>query len=397
MRTTTSFLAAVLLVSPPLLAQAVDSNQIADRRSGRSLALTQATDWNRIADLMVARTLALAPGERVVIHHDATKDPGLVTAVRAAITRAGGVIAGELVWPAGAVAAVYDSMSPATLAARVAREDSSYLRLMKSASIYLWLHAPSHRDVPRRIEKLIAASGARAIHFHWTLPSDPAEAATAAAMYEKAIAVAPAELDRQEGAMERALKGAQVRLTSPGGTDLRFTIPANAWFHRNTGSATKQKTASARTTRDREEELPAGVLRTTDLRAAEGVLVATTIMGTKSGTVRVTFRGGRVTAIEGQGSAGQWLAGLYAGATGDKDKPAELVVGFNPELLPILPSGFMPYYGYGSGIVRIAIGDNWESGGTNRAGGHWEQWLFVVDGTLTANDKVLVRDGKLVP
>lgn len=377
MRTMIPLMAAVLLASPPLLAQG--------------------PDWNRIADLVVVRSLDLSPGERVVIHHDATKDAGLVAALRAAITRAGGVIAGELVWPTGAAAAVYDSMSPPVLAARVAREDSAYLRLMKSAAVYLWLHAPSHRDLPRRIEKLIEASGARAIHFHWTLPPDPAEAATAAAMYERAIAVSPAELGRQQAAMEGALRGSVVRLTSPAGSDLRFTIPADAWFHQNTGSATKQKTANARTTRDREEELPAGVLRTTDLRDAEGVLVATTIMGTRSGTVRVTFRGGRVAAIEGQGSAGRWLAGLYAGATGDRDKPAELVVGFNPELLPVLPSGFMPYYGYGAGIVRIAIGDNWESGGTNRAGNHWEQWLFVVDGTLTAGDRVLVRDGNLVP
>jgi len=379
MRTRSFLLAAALIQSPPLSAQNA-----------------AAPDWTRIADQVVTRTLALAAGERVVIHHDATKDAGLVSALRAAIARAGGVVAGELVWPVGATAAVYDTMSPATLTTRVAREDSVYLRLMKSANVYLWLHAPSHRDLPRRVEKLISASGVRAIHFHWTLPSDPAEAATAAAMYERAIAVSPAELDRQEAAMERSLKGARVRLTSPGGTDLSFTIPASAWFHRNTGLATRAKVARARTTRDREEELPAGVLRTTDLQGAEGVLVATTIQGTKSGTVRVTFRAGRVTGIEGEGAAGTWLAGLYAGASGDKDKAAELVVGFNPELLPILPSGFMPYYGYGAGIVRIAIGDNWESGGRNRAGDHWEQWLFVVDGTLTANTTVLVRDGKLV-
>jgi leucyl aminopeptidase (aminopeptidase T) len=379
MRRTNVVLAAVLMLSPPLFAQS-----------------PAAPNWSRIADLVVVRTLALAPGERVVIHHDATKDAGLVTALRAAITRAGGVVAGELVWPVGSTAAVYDTMSPSTLAARVAREDSSYLRLMKSADVYLWLHAPSHRDLPRRIEKLISASGVRAIHFHWTVPADPAEVATAAAMYERAIAVAPADLERMETAMERTLKGGRVRLTSPGGTDLSFTIPADAWFHRNTGLATRAKVATARTTRDREEELPAGVLRTTDLQNAEGMLVATTIQGTKSGTVRVKFQAGRVASIEGEGTAGQWLAGLYGTASGDKDKPAELVVGFNPELLPILPSGFMPYYGYGAGIVRIALGDNWESGGKNRAGDHWEQWLFVVDGTLTANGMVLVRDGNLV-
>jgi leucyl aminopeptidase (aminopeptidase T) len=380
MRTGILLLAAALIQSPPLSAQS-----------------SAAPDWSRIADLVVRRTLALTPGERVVIHHDATKDAGLVSALRAAIARAGGVVAGELVWPTGAVAAVYDTMSPPTLAARVAREDSVYLRLMRSADVYLWLHAPSHRDLPRRVEKLISESGVRAIHFHWTLPADPAEAATAAAMYERAIAVSPAELDRQEGAMERALKGARVRLTSPGGTDLTFTIPADAWFHRNTGLATRLKVATARTTRDREEELPAGVLRTTDLQDIEGKLVATTIQGTKAGTVAVMFRAGRVIHMEGAGAAGRWMLDAFVGASGDNDKPAELVIGFNPELLPILPSGFMPYYGYGAGIVRVAIGDNWESGGTNRARDHWEQWLFVVDGTLTANTTVLVRDGKLVP
>lgn len=380
MRRTSFVLAAVLFAGPPLFAQG-----------------TAGPDWNRIAGLVVGRTLALAPGERVVIHHDATKDPGLVTALRAAITRAGGVVAGELVWPAGATAAVYDTMSPATLTARVAREDSSYLRLMQSADVYLWLHAPSPKDLPRRIEKLISASGVRAIHFHWTLPADPAEAATAEAMYERAIAVDPADLDRRERAMERALAGARVRLTSPAGTDLSFTIPADAWFHRNTGLATRAKVAAARTTRDREEELPAGVLRTTDLRDMEGTLVATTIQGTKAGTVHVTFTAGRVTHLEGSGSAGKWLTAAFAGASGDKDRPAELVIGFNPELLPLLPSGFMPYYGYGAGIIRVALGDNWESGGKNRARDHWEQWLFVTDGTLTADGTALVREGKLVP
>ena len=102
MRTLSLLWAAALLASPPLVAQA-------------------SPDWNRIADLTVTRTLALAPGERVVIHHDATRDAGLVAALRAAITKAGGIVAGELVWPVGATAAMYDSMSPPTLAARVAQ------------------------------------------------------------------------------------------------------------------------------------------------------------------------------------------------------------------------------------------------------------------------------------
>ena len=60
----------------------------------------------------------------------------------------------------------------------------------------------------------------------------------------------------------------------------------------------------------------------------------------------------------------------------------------------MLPSGFMPYYGYGSGVVRLAIGDNWESGGKNRSS-NGEVLLFIPDATVTANGRAVVKDGRL--
>lgn len=54
----------------------------------------------------------------------------------------------------------------------------------------------------------------------------------------------------------------------------------------------------------------------------------------------------------------------------------------------------MPYYGHGAGSIRTSIGDNWESGGPLRTPGHEQTWLFVVEGSLTANDTVLVRNGR---
>jgi leucyl aminopeptidase (aminopeptidase T) len=354
-------------------------------------------DWGRLAELVVARSLQLGPGERVLVSYDPARDPGLITAIRDAVGRTGGVILAELPWPDGEWGRSLDTLPPDRLAARAAAEDSAYRPLFAAADVYLWLHATRHRDVPRRWEKLIAGSSVRAIHFHWFLPPDSAEAEQASRMYQRAIAVDPAALDAVEGRLEGQLRGARVRLTAPNGTDLSFRVPQEAGFHRNTGDASRSKMATARSTRDREEELPAGVLRTTDLRDLEGTLVGTTIAGHRGGTVRVTFRGGRVTALQGEGPAGEWLARGFAAATGDRDLPSELVIGVNPELQPILPSGFMPYYGYGAGIVRIAIGDNWESGGRNRASDHWEAWLFVTDGTLRANGATVIRHGQLVP
>lgn len=50
---------------------------------------------------------------------------------------------------------------------------------------------------------------------------------------------------------------------------------------------------------------------------------------------------------------------------------------------------------HGAGVIRIAIGDNWESGGPLRTSDHQEWWLFVTDGTLTANDAAVVSEGAL--
>jgi hypothetical protein len=55
----------------------------------------------------------------------------------------------------------------------------------------------------------------------------------------------------------------------------------------------------------------------------------------------------------------------------------------------------MPYYGYGAGVVRLAIGDNWESGGRNRSS-NGELLLFLPGATLSVDGRDLIRDGALI-
>lgn len=81
-------------------------------------------------------------------------------------------------------------------------------------------------------------------------------------------------------------------------------------------------------------------------------------------------------------------------ASGEKDRPGEFVIGTNPALAPVLKSGYMPYYGYGAGVVRLALGDNWESGGKNRSS-NGELLLFLPGATLTAGKQILIRAGEL--
>src|SRR5262245_37856103 len=59
-----------------------------------ALAQTQASavDYKHLADLIVNRSWKLAPGERVGLFSDVTRDPGIAAPLRDAIKKAGGVI-----------------------------------------------------------------------------------------------------------------------------------------------------------------------------------------------------------------------------------------------------------------------------------------------------------------
>jgi hypothetical protein len=96
-----------------------------------------------------------------------------------------------------------------------------------------------------------------------------------------------------------------------------------------------------------------------------GIFVGYVSFDTRSGLAKVTFKDGRVTSLESLRGAESEVRSRQS-ASGAKDKPGEFVIGTNPALTPVLKSGYMPYYGYAAGIVRLSIGDNWESGGRNR-------------------------------
>ena len=74
----------------------------------------------------------------------------------------------------------------------------------------------------------------------------------------------------------------------------------------------------------------------------------------------------------------------------------ELGLGFNPLLTVPERDPWIPYYGYGAGVVRIGLGNNTEIGGAV-AGGGYNRWrdLFT-DCTITLNGEVWLKDGVFV-
>jgi hypothetical protein len=346
----------------------------------------QAVDYGHLADLIVNRSWKISPGERVVMFWDARRDPGIAAPLRTAIEKAGGKVE-EISAPESVADA---ALTPAQRAVRFEQWKSIFQR--SQAAIWLPSDLTAVSDQP--FEHLVAASSVRSIHFHWFLPPDAADVPRVESMYQRAIEVSPAEIGKRLVSLEKMLRGHTVHVTASNGTDFVFSVPQNAHFHRNTGEATKEKVHGASSVRDREEELPASVLRTTDVADAQGTFAGYVSFDTRSGLARATFKDGRVTDLQNLREADAEVA-AWRGATGDKDKPGEFVIGTNPALTAVLESGYMPYYAYGAGVVRLAIGDNWESGGSNRSS-NGEFLLFLPGATLEVDGENLIRRGEMV-
>jgi leucyl aminopeptidase (aminopeptidase T) len=343
-------------------------------------------DHARLADIIVNRSLQVSRGECVIVYGDPEFDPGIAAPLRAAITQAGGIVQ-DIVAPN---IARDSQLSPAQLEERFAKWQQTFARCQAA----IWLPSDLKAASDRPFERLVESSHVRSIHYHWFLTDDAKESAQLEQMYAAAIDVPPAVIGARIAVIEHALRGKRARITAPNGTDLTLTVPVEAWFHRNTGDASKRKVSDARSIRDREEELPASVLRTTDIRDASGTFVGHVSFDTRSPIVRATIANGIVTKLESVRDADEAVAAWNA-ATGNKAALGELVISTNTALRATLPSGFMPYYGYGAGIVRLAIGDNWESGGVNRSS-NGELLMFLPNADLSANGRALIQNGNLV-
>lgn len=91
--------------------------------------------------------------------------------------------------------------------------------------------------------------------------------------------------------------------------------------------------------------------RTTALTDVEGRAVGYASFDTRGPILDATFAGNRVSRLV-SARGGEALVASWQSRSGDKAVPSEFVIGTNPALPAVLPSGFMPYYGYGAGIVR---------------------------------------------
>jgi len=357
-------------------------------------------DFARWARFIVRDFFDVQPYERVVIMADPTYYPELLDAIRAELLGARAIELGTILFDGGDLLARRRADQPRATDPEYRRLATEAMRsLYERADLFLWLPyrygTGSERGDWRVLEHLVEGTNARGLHFHWiqgfaSMSQDEVDAFTR--MYEAALDLDYAALSAHQQRAIDLMRGRQLRFTTPLGTDLRVQVGEDSWFHKGDGQMGRERAARSRVVRDREMELPAGALRfVPDVGTTEGRLVVPAWGGGE--TVTFEFRAGRiirVTAREGQAS----VEAAWARETGDKDRLAELVMGFNPRLPARGPGGRLPYYGYGAGVLRVALGDNWESGGSNSSS--LEAWFYLTDATVTAGETPIVKDGRLV-
>jgi len=256
-------------------------------------------------------------------------------------------------------------------------------------------------DVYRALQDVLRADRGRTVHFHWAgatafdmreLPVDE----NVDRVYQKALLGTDYDgLAAALAAFDAAVRRGVVRVTTPAGTDISFEV-ADRPVTRQDGDASAARMAEARNLIDREVELPAGAARVLPvLESVAGTIAFPPALwaGARAEGVVLTFEGGRVVDVRADSGEEGVIAELdAAGEAGRTFR--ELAVGLNPLLA--IPDGeeWIPYYGYGGGVVRLSLGDNTELGGT--VAGGYVRWNFFTDATVEVGGEVWVRDGRLV-
>ena len=362
-------------------------------------------DYPAIAKRLVQQ-LALRPGERVMsIAHPGTFDD-LQPWIRYEVMRAGGIDLGVVEVLREPVPEAFD----AAVLAKGARDARAHYKTMfrdVDAAIMMPGANTSH---PAYLamqdwlnDDLREHRGRRTIHFHWIengsaypiagqpLPPRPAMDE----VYQRALLQTDyAALAAVERKFASALGDGEVRITSPSGTDLRFRAgdrPANL----QDGDASAARAAQGKVLVDHEIELPAGVVRVAPIEeSVEGVLAFPPSQwdGRPVDGLRLRFSRGRVVEITA--ANGRDAVDAEMRRAGDAGRAfREIGVGFNPLLAVPDRQPWIPYYGYGAGVVRLSLGDNAELGGAVRGG--YVRWNFFTDLTITVGGATWVREGKL--
>ena len=371
-------------------------------------------DYPAIARRLVAQ-LALTPGERVMsIAHPRTFAE-LLPWIRYEVMRAGGIDLGVVEVMPEPVPAAFD---PAVLDKGARESRAHYKTMFRDVDAAIMMPGattahPAYLAMQDWLkDDLTEHRGRRTVHFHWVengsaypiagqpLPIRP----IIDALYQHALLETDySKLRRDQEKLAAALAAGDVHITSAAGTDLRFRAGSRP-VNLQDGDASRARAARGVVLIDHEIELPAGVVRVSPMEdTVEGVIAFPPSQwdGRPVDGLKLRFSRGRVVDVAA--ASGRDAVEAEMRKAGDAGRAfREFALGLNPLLAVPDRSPWIPYYGYGAGVVRLSLGDNSElvtapTGPSTGAGqAAYVRWNFFTDLTVSIGATVWVRNGRLV-
>lgn len=352
-------------------------------------------NWQAIADKIVSQS-KLQANENVLIVASPGQFDSLVAVLEQAIAKTGATYLGAVSVDSANQPAAWTTAFVAKVKGKSVTDMTAQFGEV-DLGIMLPGASPAHQPYAALQEMLNMGHG-RTIHFHWSgaydLSGQPIEIDSAIdLLYQRVLLETDYDsLSSAQRSFEAAMRLSDVHVTTPAGTNLTFKI-GDRPVTKQDGDASLGRTQEAQNLIDREVELPAGAIRVAPLEeTVEGAVAFPDGLwnGQPVQGLVLTFKKGKVTDIAAKSGKDAVKAEL------DKAGDAaysfrELAVGFNPLLTIPSDRPFIPYYGYGAGIVRLSLGDNTELGG--KVKGPYVRWNFFTDATVIVGKDTWIKDG----
>ncbi len=354
-------------------------------------------DWNLIADVLMSR-MSLMPGEQVLLVASPGRFNELVMVLSERFEQSGAKYLGTL--------SVTDEQ-PEAWSSEFTRQiqdlsADDMKEALKVVDLGIMMPGPTPMDLAYGlIQDNLNEGIGRTIHFHWAGAYDlngnlmENDEKVDLAYQTSLIDTDYEALSGKQLNFETMLRTKQVRVTTPAGTDISFNVEDRP-VTRQDGDASATRAELAENLIDREVELPAGAIRVAPIEATvngsiafpDGMWNGQPVEG-----LVMEFKEGKLVSFKTTSGEQAVRAELdEAGEAGRSFR--EFALGFNPTLEIPDQNPWIPYYGYGAGVVRLSLGDNTELGG--QVTGGYVRWNFFPDATVIVGDEIWVENGKMI-
>ena len=361
-------------------------------------AKSTSMDWQAIAEKILEQS-DLQSGEKVLLMGSPGAFDSLVTLLGNSISREGADYLGTISvdtasWP--------ESWKTDFVQSAEGKSKSELTILFGNVDLGIMLPGAGPNHTPyAALQDVLKLGKGRTIHFHWIGAYDFSGKPmtidnSVSQLYQKVLlGTYYQKLTAIQQDFETAVRRDGLIVTTPAGTNIKFSIGDRPVTKQN-GDASLAHMKQARNLIDREVELPAGAIRVAPIEeTVEGMIAFpdATWNDQKVEGLILSFKKGKVVGIKAKVGAEAVKAELdKAGEAGYSFR--EIAVGFNPMLASPQEKPWIPYYGYGAGVVRLSLGDNSELGG--KVTGEYVRWNFFTDATVSSGNDIWIRDGKLV-